>query len=169
MKQSDIAAVLERDLLRTDIASPSIESTECFSCGYRMRYRGNRFCSEHCREWFDAGNLSYEQQEELARKPSAMSIVCLGCRKEFYSRGLRCCSPDCERRYRERQDNLAVMAEVGMKPTAKRRCRTCGARIPKWRKGRKVSSATRFCSRKCARRPKTAETRNGLETIKKCP
>src|SRR5262249_7734767 len=152
MKQSAIAPVIERDLLRQDTASPSIDITKCFSCGYSMRYRGNRFCSERCREWFDAGNLSYEQQEELARKPSAMSVVCLGCRKEFYSKGLRCCTPDCERHYRERRDNLAVMAEVGMEPTPKPRCQTCGARIPKWRNGRKVASATRFCSRKCARR-----------------
>jgi hypothetical protein len=159
MKQSSIAAVIERDLLRVDTASPSIVITECFSCGYRMRYRGPRFCSDRCREWFDAGNPSYEQQEELARKPSAMSIVCLGCRKEFYSRGLRCCSVECERRYRERQDNLAVMAEVGMEPTAKRHCANpeCGQTIPKWHNGRRVSSATRFCSRKCARRAKTAE------------
>jgi hypothetical protein len=153
MKQSDIAAVIERDLLRADTASPSIDITKCFSCGYSMRYRGSRFCSDRCREWFDAGNLSYEQQEELARKPSAMTIVCLGCRKEFYSRGLRCCSTDCERSYRERQDNLAVMAEVGIEPAPKRHCANpeCGQTIPKWRNGRRVRSDLRFCSPKCTK------------------
>src|SRR5262249_46024917 len=113
MKQSAIAAAIERDLLRSDNSQPAIDITKCFSCGYSMTYRGSRFCSERCREWFDDGNPSYERQEELARKPSAATIVCLGCRKEFYSRGLRCCSTDCERRYREHQDNLAIMAEVG--------------------------------------------------------
>src|SRR3974390_1332294 len=104
MRQSEIAAVIERDLLRAD-ARPVIDITKCFSCGYSMTYRGSRFCSDRCRECYDAGNLSYEQQEELARKPSAMSIVCLGCHKEFYSRGLRCCSVECERAYCERQSN----------------------------------------------------------------
>jgi hypothetical protein len=165
MKQSDIAAVIERDLLRQE-ARPSINIVPCFSCGYRMIYRGRRgdlngnFCSMRCQDWFDAGNPPYEQQEEWARKPSAMSIVCKGCHKEFYSKGLRCCSTECERRYRERQDNLVIMAEVGIELAAKRHCANpeCGQVIPKWRRnGRRVSSAMRFCSRKCARRAKTAE------------
>jgi hypothetical protein len=121
-----------------------------------MTYRGNRFCSERCREWFDAGNPSYEQQEEWARKPSAMSIVCGGCHKEFYSKRLRCCSVECERRYRDRQDNLATMAEVGMEAAPKRQCANpkCENTIPKWRKGRMVRSDQRFCSPKCAKRAK---------------
>jgi hypothetical protein len=81
-------------------------------------------------------------------------IRCAHCRKEFESLGLRCCSADCERRYREAQDNRAVMAEVGIEPASKRRCENpeCVAVIPKWRNGRKVSSATRFCSPRCSRK-----------------
>jgi hypothetical protein len=155
MKQAAIAAVIERDLLRRE-DSPTIDITKCFSCGYSMIYRSNRFCSERCREWFDAGNPSYEQQEEWASKPRALSIVCEGCHKEFHSKGLRCCSADCERRYCERQANLAIMAEVGIEPAPKRQCANpeCERIIPKWRNGRRVREDTRFCSPKCAKRAK---------------
>jgi hypothetical protein len=33
----------------------------------------------------------------------------------------------------------------------KRRCTNCDMAIPTWRKGRRVSSKTRFCSPKCAK------------------
>ena len=79
-------------------------------------------------------------------------IRCAYCRKEFESLGLRCCSAGCERSYREREANAAVMAEVGIEPSAKRHCEECGAVIPKWRNGRKLSSATRFCSPRCSRK-----------------
>jgi hypothetical protein len=180
MKQSDIAAVIERDLLRVD-ARPPNNTVQCFSCGYGMICRGSRFCSDRCREWYDVGNPGFAQ-DWLERKRTAWRVIagprgtvgteyhnpdlrstkagcpigCAHCGQEFDSKGLRCCSIECEHAYRERQDNLATMAEVGIEPTPKRQCRTCGARIPKWRKGRKVSSATRFCSRKCARRPQDA-------------
>ena len=86
--------------------------------------------------------------------PKGFYIDCANCRKEFESLGLRCCSVDCERGYRERQDNLAVMAEAGIEPAPKRQCLLCGTVIPQWRKGRKVSSKTRFCSSKCSVRAK---------------
>ncbi len=102
-------------------------------------------------------------------------IRCAGCGSEFESKGLRRCSRACERRYCERQENLAVMAEAGIEPAAKRKCEneTCGAIIPKWRNGRKVSAATRFCSRTCQQRAKRAgygQSGNlSAETRKKCP
>jgi hypothetical protein len=77
-------------------------------------------------------------------------IRCAHCRKEFESRGLKCCSVECERRYREAHDNRAVMAEVGIEPSAKRRCEACGGIIPKWRNGRHVSKVVRFCSDRCS-------------------
>lgn len=62
------------------------------------------------------------------------------------------------------------MAEAGIEPAAKRRCAVCAAVIPAWRKGRKVSSATRFCSPKCSRRAKRlTDTQNAvfdIETVK---
>jgi hypothetical protein len=192
MKQAAIASVIERDLLRADDAKPRTDISKCFVCGYSMVYRGKRFCSDRCRDFYDAGNAGQEQDwlrppdcEDVplgdlrviagppsveigsryyvgvfGREPMLLQqrtrngyiIRCAGCHKEFDSKGLRCCSIECERRYRERQDNLAVMAEAGVEPAAKRECETCGAVIPKWRNGRKVSAATRFCSPKCSRK-----------------
>jgi len=168
MKQSDIAAVIERDLLRAE-SKPNANIVACWSSARTFRYRGRQgdlngnFCSLRCQDWYDAGNPALHQESTTVYRwrddsPMRMGkhgflINCANCGQEFDNKGLRCCTTDCERSYRERQDNLAIMAEVGMEPTAKRRCRTCGARIPKWRKGRKASSAMRFCSRKCARRP----------------
>jgi hypothetical protein len=87
-------------------------------------------------------------------------IACAACCKQFNRSGLRCCSDDCERRYCERQRNLKIMAEVGIEAAAKKVCADpgCSAVIPKWRKGRKVSSSTRFCSPKCARKARVAVT-----------
>ena len=84
--------------------------------------------------------------------PSGFLINCANCGKEFDSKGSRCCSTKCERLYRDRQDNLAIMAEVGIEPAPKRQCANpeCDRPIPKWRNGRKVRSDTRFCSPKCA-------------------
>jgi hypothetical protein len=94
------------------------------------------------------------------RSFDGFKIVCFGCGSEFESRGLRCCSDTCERRYRERQDNLAVMAQVGIEPTLKRKCANpaCANTIPKWRNGRQVSKSVRFCSPKCSRKAKTRST-----------
>jgi hypothetical protein len=89
----------------------------------------------------------------LRRGSNGFYIRCAGCKKEFESRGSRSCSIECERRYREREANIKLMAEVGIEPTkVKRQCVECGARIPTWRNGRKVSRATRFCSPKCAQK-----------------
>src|SRR5262245_29659558 len=64
------------------------------------------------------------------------------------------CSSECERRFCERAENMALMAEVGMEPKAKRKCSApdCDNPIPKWRNGRRVSKRARFCdhhSRHC--------------------
>jgi hypothetical protein len=147
-----------------------------------------RFCSTNCQDWYDAGNPAPSNPVDyavplrdyvvIAGPPSlkigsssyggigiemrptsgGFTIRCASCRREFESKGLRCCSPECERCYRERQENLAVMAEVGVEPSSKRQCANpeCRGRIPAWRKGRKVSGATRFCSPKCARKARTA-------------
>jgi hypothetical protein len=92
----------------------------------------------------------------MRRGKDGFYIACKHCNKEFESIGLRCCSTECERGLRERQENLAIMADAGIEPAAKRTCETCGARIPTWRNGRKVSSATRFCSSKCGAKARRA-------------
>jgi hypothetical protein len=140
-----------------------------------------RFCSPRCREWYDNGNSSYDQHyasknnplwytwrsisastrvsahdaRPMPMGPHGFIIACAGCGKNFDSKGLRCCSADCERQYRERKDNAAVMAEVGMEPAStKRKCENpgCGKSIPKWRNGKRVSKSTRFCSQACQRK-----------------
>ena len=56
-------------------------------------------------------------------------IKCAHCRKEFDGLGLRSCSIECERALKERKDNLAFMAEIGMEPSVtKRHCEICGAK-----------------------------------------
>jgi hypothetical protein len=83
-------------------------------------------------------------------------IACGHCWKDFESTGRRCCSSECERAFKERRDNLAVMAEAGIEPSAKRTCQQCGAVIPKWRGGKRVPSNKRFCSSKCAQKARRA-------------
>ena len=66
---------------------------------------------------------------------------------------------ECERSYRERAQNRATLAEVGMEAKVKRRCanpRCSNAMPPTWRNGRRVSAATQFCSPRCSRQAKTA-------------
>jgi hypothetical protein len=45
---------------------------------------------------------------------------------------------------------IVTLHEVGMEVAPKRKCQSCGVNIPNWRKGRRVSKATRFCSDRCA-------------------
>jgi hypothetical protein len=173
---------------RNRIAPERSDSNECWVCGYAFRYRGRqgelngRFCSLRCQDWHDGGNprlsdinkIVYRDRNGAPMQPGrhGFHIRCASCHKEFESLGLRCCTADCERRYRERQDNLAVMAAAGVEPAAKKLCAApgCAAVIPKWRKGRKVSSATRFCSSKCAQRANRATAPSDppltLETMK---
>jgi hypothetical protein len=174
MKTAALAAVIERDLLR-DNTPPSHNIIACWSCGYTFIYKGRseelngNFCSMRCQEWYDAGNPRHcdinkivyrDRNGVVAMKPGrhGFHIRCPGCNKEFESKGLLCCSADCERRYRERQENLAIMAKAGIEPARKRQCTNpdCKALIPTWRKGRLVSSSTRFCSPKCAQRARRA-------------
>jgi hypothetical protein len=55
----------------------------------------------------------------LRRGAAGYYIRCKFCNKEFESKGLRCCSRECERGYRDRQDNLAAMAEAGIEAAPK--------------------------------------------------
>ncbi len=92
----------------------------------------------------------------MQRTAAGYMIRCAGCGKDFESKGVHCCSVDCERRYKERQENLALMAKVGIEPAAKRQCVQCGTRIPKWTKGKLTPSSRRFCSPKCAQKARRA-------------
>lgn len=134
-----------------------------------------------CRTWFDAGNpphtdldltKSYTTRagEILPLGKFGFRIACAGCGKSFDSKGPRCCSSDCEQHYRERQDNRAVMAGIGVQATAKRQCAGCGGIIPAWRNGRRIRKDVSFCSHTCAQRARRAarEADNGVQ-VGSCP
>jgi hypothetical protein len=179
MKTDALAAALRADILRPSTPTPS-SSIDCFLCGRSFTYRepkgdeNTRFCSDRCREAYDAGrraiedldpfkitkwrviaggNPGYLPSTPMRRGKVVWYITCAGCQREFESKGLRCCSTDCERRLRERGENLALMSEVGMElTTTKPTCQECGRNIPVWRNGRRVPQGTKFCSPRCARR-----------------
>jgi hypothetical protein len=170
-----LADALKADIL-ADRPFTSPSSVECFLCERSYIYKGpngddsGRFCSDKCRESYDAAyrrpeavdpfkptgwrvvagsNPGYLPSTPMRRRSVAWIISCPGCQCEFESRGLRCCSMECERRLQERAENMALMAEVGMEPNAKRKCSVpgCDNLIPKWRNGRRVSKRARFCDR----------------------
>ena len=60
MRESDIAAVIERDLLQRDDAKTS-NTIECFACGRGITYKASRFCSQRCRDLYDSGNPGHRQ------------------------------------------------------------------------------------------------------------
>jgi hypothetical protein len=161
VNSSSKTARLARALLRDRERATAINSTaSCFLCDRSYTYRGpsgddsGRFCGRLCRQAYDAGSRpqSSPQLYSLRAGPVGFFISCPGCRQEFESKGLRHCGPECECNARERADNLAVLAEVGMDAPKKRSCEICGANLPRWRNGRAVSKATRFCSKKCQAR-----------------
>jgi hypothetical protein len=75
-KNTGLAAEIEADILRDYKSSADI--TKCFSCGFNMVYKGRRFCSSRCREWFDAGNPGYDQDWLRAKKDGAPFKVIAG-------------------------------------------------------------------------------------------
>jgi endogenous inhibitor of DNA gyrase (YacG/DUF329 family) len=130
----------------------------CFICGRSFVHGGDgsfgRLCSARCRKYFDTGGALYEPLDtdrfySLPKSKQGFLIPCRGCGKQFDSKGLRCCSTECERIYRERQERLAGMLEA---PAPKRKCLECGGNIPRWRNGRQVSAATKFCSNRCGQK-----------------
>jgi predicted nucleic acid-binding Zn ribbon protein len=146
-----------------------------------MTYRGpagdnsGRFCSANCRELYDAGGFSahdptYHHKKDNPRwyrlplGKRGFLIECAGCSKAFDSKGQWCCSPECERAYRDRGAIEKLKAEAGVefqsKLGVKRKCERdgCGRDIPRWRNGRLVSKATRFCSPKCQQGARKGQT-----------
>jgi len=158
-----LAKALLADFNRPD--EPGTPADRCFNCGgvLGMR-RDGRFCTPRCRAGYDAGIDARPSRPiyrwingtSMRAGSSGFYIRCAGCDREFESKGLRCCSIECERRRGERQQNLAIMAEVGLEPAEKRRCLQCDTVIPKWTKGKRTPRTKRFCSDKCRKRYRTA-------------
>jgi hypothetical protein len=171
-----LADMLARDMLREQPEPYRAEVTTCHLCGYSHTYHGpngdvsGRFCSDRCRELYDSNRFPafepYNRHDQrwysLPVLPGGFQIDCGGCGKPFRSRGLRCCSPKCESAYRQRGEVEKLKAEAGIvfesKLGAKRKCGRdgCPNDIPRWRNGRLVSKATRFCSPKCKQIAKRA-------------
>jgi hypothetical protein len=65
---------------------------------------GARFCSDGCRDYYDAGAPGHAQDwrqakpdySELRQTQRGFRIACAHCCTEFESKGLRCCSPKCD-------------------------------------------------------------------------
>jgi hypothetical protein len=95
MRQSEIASVIERDLLREEPPPASHNIVECISCGHSFRYRGRNhelngnFCSPRCQNWYDNGNPRhrdinlYRWRNGPEMKPGrhGFYIRCAGCHK----------------------------------------------------------------------------------------
>jgi hypothetical protein len=169
----------------------ALANVKCFGCGASFVFRGHhgdnsgRFCSDRCRENYDAGLPAYDPDYASKLNPRWYSlpigkegflIECRGCGKRFDSRGWAFCSNECKRASRRQQENAAILAEVGMEAPTKRRCCEapgCLNTIPIWRNGRRVSKAARFCKASCAakaRKPLMGlPAKKSLETSKMCP
>jgi hypothetical protein len=135
------------------------EIAECFACSRSYLSGDGRFCSVKCRTAFDDGFQPHERTAARYSLPisgDGFMIPCVGCGKPFSSLGLRACSKECERQYLDRKDTLAVLAEVGIEVSAKRKCTECGGDIPRYvgvgKKRRLVNSTRLTCSPKCQRK-----------------
>jgi hypothetical protein len=136
-----------------------------------------RFCSTHCQIEYDipgafsfdpfkvtrwrviAGDPGYLVATSMTPvkhkdQPGGWRVARRGCGKPFESRGWAYCSRDCKHLSAERTANRAAIVEADMDLPAKPPCQAPGCRhtIPVWRKGRRVSSKTRFCSDVCRSR-----------------
>lgn len=167
MRAATLAKAIERDTLAhiNRRAEPSLSYNDCFTCGRSFHYRpsttddNGRFCSSRCRKAYDAGTAAHSLARNMYFLPmsgAGFLIKCAGCGRSFSSIGLRCCSVECARRYRQRCENAALLAEVGSSMPVKRKCQRCGGHILNWRNGRRVSKAIRFCSPRCSRQAKKA-------------
>jgi predicted nucleic acid-binding Zn ribbon protein len=119
-KAQRLAEALLRDRERE---RPKHNIVACLSCGRTFVFgRGKtdgQFCSTRCREWLEADNPSYEEQQAFNPFRVRTKIIA--------------------GKYREQEG----------RSRSGRACLECGARIPTWRKGRKVSGKTQFCSAAC--------------------
>lgn len=162
---------------------PTPRICDCFLCGRSYMPKADdsddstRFCSDLCREAYDAGAAPTRDSDPFAvdrwrviagpppgytpKAPLRLSrqgswINCLHCKREFESKGLRCCSLECERGLKDRAESAAMLAEVGGSFSEKRKCESCGGPIPNWVgegvKRRRTPKSRRTCSARCQRK-----------------
>jgi hypothetical protein len=179
-RRNALAAAIARDILNR-CGRPRDHAPTCFTCGRSYSRGDGRFCSLSCRAAFDAGLPAYEppnldRHYNLPKGATGFYVDCAHCKQRFDSRGWRCCSLKCARKLRECKERDKLLADDPFR-AVKRKCLDCGGDIPNWRKGRRVSKATRFCSARCQKKRR----RNGgiganeptsdlsAETAKMCP
>ena len=133
-----------------------LAALECLACGRSHSGGAGECCSARCRAWIAAGEPRYRPAVASYSLPimgAGFAIKCKGCRTIFSSKGQRCCCAICEQNWRHHEDNFAVMAEVGIEPSARRVCEQCRGAIPRYRgvgkARREVRQDSRFCSRRC--------------------
>lgn len=131
------ASALAPDLLKGKIdyhSTKTYEIENCHSCGTKFTRNSPQcrsvlfdgfvtwYCSDRCRDWFQSGNPSFSQQQQLSSKSGpdlyrgkpmhltkmGFRVPCANCGKELDSKGLRCCSKDCEKELRLRFDDLGL-------------------------------------------------------------
>src|SRR5262245_19735200 len=141
MARSDqLAAAIARDILARP--EPQSKYPSCFSCGRTYSRGEGRFCSERCREGFDAGVPPYDPDyvRKVSEEPSSAWRVVAG--PPGVNIGSPLYAPILERDERRRRELEAKRGGELIRP---RRLCACGAKLPVWIDGRKVSDRRKYC------------------------
>lgn len=75
IRSQRLAAALLAD--RGKPAPDRADITKCFMCGYSMVYRGNRFCSDRCCDFYDSSEPGYEQDWRQPPNPEHAPMAAL--------------------------------------------------------------------------------------------
>jgi hypothetical protein len=170
MKTSRLAAILARDLLRTEEPTKT-ETPTCFACGRSMLHRptdgddNSRFCSIRCQEAYDAGFPAYGSRKvDVFDVPiSAWRVVAGPPGVEIGSQYYAPIIEAVERR-RKRLARSRSGEEL-IRP--RKLCQRCGAKLPVWANGKQVRSDRKFCTA-CSPNPRSGtRARSGGLTAKK--
>ena len=155
-KADRVQRLAARLLADRERCKPQSNSTRCHLCGRSYTYVGpngddsGRFCCPEHRQQYDDGKraatYSRRQQFQMRMGKVGFWIEC-PCGRTFESKGWKYCSPQCARQARQQAETKATLTEVGMEAPTKRNCQRpgCMRDIPRWRHGRRVSSAAKFC------------------------
>lgn len=167
-------AALRRALIAERLKTPGSSPAQppvgpCFVCGVSFVQTESRFCSDRCRDSFDAGARPFERvtsKDHMERFPVSAMILgqgakgaiiqCLGCKKRFESLSLRYCSKEC-RFSADNRGSMGPVAEGFDDPRRVCAAEGCDKKIPRWTNGRATSKRVRFCSARCKRAAKRAE------------
>jgi 5-methylcytosine-specific restriction endonuclease McrA len=172
MKTSTLAAILERELLRTEEPTKTSDARECFACGRPFMPRPSTgddnmhaFCSARCREACDAGFPTYGSWKVDAFDVliSAWRVVAGPAGVEI---GSQYYAPIIEAV--ERQRKRLARSRSGEELIRPRRlCQRCGAKLPVWINGKQVRSDRKFCTA-CSPNPRSGtRARSGGLAAKK--